>query len=431
MRDYVSERRRISIEDRLLLLCARLELSSIDRIELQHVLSHKSLSWDKALNKARLQYLVAFLFHHLNQPEFKPYVPHWAMENLKQAYFRNGLRNRLLQTELCNVLETLQVEGIPVIALKGAALLETVYPNIQLRPMADIDLLVPEELADVTQAKVSELGYTPFGSLEEQEKQRAVHQHLSKLVGPQGLVKFEVHSHIVTRDSPFRFDISGFWERSQPHDVAGVRIRVPSPEHMLIHLGVHFFLDRRFRSAGAIRQICDMAETARYYHREIDWDSLADEVHAYRLCGPVHCGLLLAHDLLDAPIPSEFLDRIAPEKHDPKSVELFVRRRILDSKRVIASALVKPQASYTLGNIMGGVLRRIYPKRTYLANRYGNPNVASSTSWRYLLRMCDGLSLLLQYLREPLAIRQQVLVDRWMHSVSSSQHQARRSDTGE
>ena len=135
----------------------------------------------------------------------------------------------------------------------------------------------------------------------------------------------------------------------------------------------------------------------------------------------MHCGLFLARELLDAPIPVDFLNRLAPEEFNPRSMELFVKRRVLGGKRVIASGLVKPPDSYTLRNIIGGVLSRIYPKRTYLINRYGDPGVATAPTRLRFLRLFDGLSLLAQYLREPLAIRQEVLVDRWMHAVSSSQ----------
>ena len=62
---------------------------------------------------------------------------------MDNACYYNTLANNIYQLkEAGEVIKALQDSGIPVIVLKGAALLETVYPDPGTRPMADIDLLV-------------------------------------------------------------------------------------------------------------------------------------------------------------------------------------------------------------------------------------------------------------------------------------------------
>jgi len=63
------------------------------------------------------------------------------MRAFEQEYHRvdSDARN---YAELGQLLRSLKDRGVEVIVLKGAALAETVWKNIALRPMADMDLLV-------------------------------------------------------------------------------------------------------------------------------------------------------------------------------------------------------------------------------------------------------------------------------------------------
>jgi Uncharacterised nucleotidyltransferase len=65
-----------------------------------------------------------------------------AAERLRQIHLASATRNLRLFQELGNILSALQAANLPVIPLKGACLAETVYGNIALRPMGDVDLLV-------------------------------------------------------------------------------------------------------------------------------------------------------------------------------------------------------------------------------------------------------------------------------------------------
>ena len=58
-------------------------------------------------------------------------------------YIQNYLSTTLLLRKLKDVLSSLADRGVEVIVLKGAALVTTLYPDLGLRPMRDIDLLIP------------------------------------------------------------------------------------------------------------------------------------------------------------------------------------------------------------------------------------------------------------------------------------------------
>lgn len=409
-----------SIEEQLIILCARLEMSGSQEIALDRLIRDKGLSWQKVLRKADWYRISAFLLYHLRRLDCGNTIPTWVMEDLKKLYFRNGYLNLRRRAELRQVLLALAEDDIPAIALKGAALLETVYPNGCLRPMSDVDLLVPEENADAVQSRLMEFGYLPMGSPEQQESQREVHHHLARLVNSKGIGVIEVHSHIVPRDSEFRFNIASFWKHAVPQPVAGVDALILAPEHHLMHLAVHFFLARRFGSRVALSQICDMAETLRHYQHRIDWAFLEEEVLSQGLQGPTGCGLFLAKSLLDAPVQESFLRRTMSDEGPESGLDLFLRRRVLDDRRAVSCQWVKPQAAYNLPNLVSGAFHRIFSDRPADLEpedkSYEAPALPAIGPVR---RVMTGITLLAQFWRRPLDLWQELRVERWIHSVSA------------
>ena len=61
---------------------------------------------------------------------------------LRQSYYLTAACNLRLFAALDQALRALAARGIEVIVLKGAALAQTVYPSVALRPMGDLDVLV-------------------------------------------------------------------------------------------------------------------------------------------------------------------------------------------------------------------------------------------------------------------------------------------------
>ncbi len=70
-------------------------------------------------------------------------LPAVARQRLQQRYDAQAWHNLCLYHNLHTLLTAFQARQIPTILLKGAHLAATVYDQIALRPMMDIDLLVP------------------------------------------------------------------------------------------------------------------------------------------------------------------------------------------------------------------------------------------------------------------------------------------------
>jgi hypothetical protein len=318
---------------------------------------------------------------------------------------------------MSKVLEALQARSIPVMVLKGAALVNTVYADPGLRPMADVDLLVPEVRAHEAQAAVCSLGYRPWGSPEDQEDAEKRHSHLPVLVGMGKPVVVEVHRHIVRLDSPLHFNIEGFWRRAREVTVAGVRAQVPSTEDLLLHLSLNFLLHRRFRSSASLGDLCDIAETIRCYGDTIAWATLVEAAREFGLAGPAALALFLAQQLLDAPVPAQVLGQLRPQGFIRREVGRFVQRRVFGTLPWVAKELVSPGRPYTITAALRAIPHRLLPSRRYMVSRYGPSARGKALYLRYFGRLGEGLAILMRLARRPWALREDILIDQWMHSL--------------
>ena len=116
--------------------------------------------WDEFILESLRGEVTPLLYHLFRTTNTDVHIPAEVMLKLEDFYLASALENAQLYQELPKLLSMLQAGGIPVIVLKGAALAETVYENVALRPMNDVDLLVRKEELDRTEAVLFDLGYT-------------------------------------------------------------------------------------------------------------------------------------------------------------------------------------------------------------------------------------------------------------------------------
>jgi len=248
----------LSPEERLLVLCARLNLDEEQRAEL-NTLVEGDLNWELVMDRVQWQ-MATMIFHHLRSLDNPKVVPAKVTDWFKSAYLSNVGRNLFFQAELKKILDALTAAGIPAIPLKGSVLARAVYGDIGLRPMSDLDILVTHEDAVRADALVRELGYRPEVDQQTEDEMRTSDRQLAALIGVGKPVIVEIHPHIIEKDNPLRFDISGFWERAVPMEIAGTPSLSLCTEDFLTHLAINFFKDRHFYGFSALGQLCDIAE---------------------------------------------------------------------------------------------------------------------------------------------------------------------------
>ena len=123
----------------------------------------------------------------------------------------------------------------------------------------------------------AELGYryhTPIREIDKPEWMQEHHRHDAALVDAEGVVRVELHYHVVKGAPAAPASISTASGRGASGESGLRRSARPGPEDLLLHACIHFTYDRMTTSIAALAQLGDIAWIID--REEIDWDRLID-----------------------------------------------------------------------------------------------------------------------------------------------------------
>jgi hypothetical protein len=249
-------------------------------------------------------------------------VPPAILSRLHQAYLDSSRRNLFLVSRLVRLLDLFQSADIPVIPLKGLVLAEALYGDVALRQFDDLDLLVRKK--DISRAVqlLQAHGYTLNSALSWAPMETLVDSNCELAFRRECGTKVDLHWEIAPRDSPFWFDSDILWSSLRSVRIAGRVVQSPSSECLLVFLCMHGAGHLWFR----LQWVCDVARLIEI-SPEMNWSRVFELAG---LDGGEHVvllGLLVAHDLLHAPLPAEILKR-ASEDSVIQPLAAQVRRRL-------------------------------------------------------------------------------------------------------
>src|SRR6185436_13238988 len=101
------------------------------------------------------------------------------------------------------------------------------------------------------------------------------------------------------------FDTSTLWQRTRMIPLQKARIRIPLSLDLLMMLCIHGAKDCWER----LEWVCGLAELIRS-DPGIDWDELLERAKEANCLAIVSMGLLLVHDVLEAPIPATVMAKL-------------------------------------------------------------------------------------------------------------------------
>jgi hypothetical protein len=371
----------LSNENKLLLYCSRVGVSEEYHSELNDLLS-SPLDWNFILEAARSRNIPQLLYHNLKGLSNWSLIPSRVMQDFKKAYHETVARNMHFYAELQTILNAFYGAGVRPIALKGAALAGVVYPDIGLRPMVDIDLLVKEDELAFADKVMTDLGYSTVHSWKSERGYKEHHFHLPPYRHARKPIVVEIHWDITRRT--FGTDIHKWWPRAINENIMGHAVLVPSPVDMLIHLCLHLF-NHGYENGLVLRCLCDIFETLRHYGQEIDWKFLQDETTQQGIEKQVHSILQLAMKFYayrgEALVPM----KLAHADNDFLQVlerNLFV----FNGGTTINPHLMKSMMFNSFSERMKYLLSKIFPRRQDMSVRYPASTFPMMVFFYYLVR---------------------------------------------
>lgn len=226
------------------------------------------------------------------------------------GYARDAATRYLLaRVEQARIEAALAGAGIEWVWLKGYALAHTVYPRPALRPMKDLDLLVPPDRCDEAERAVLALGYRPAtdAPLMFRGGGRVAH-HLPTLRSPSGLL-VEMHSGLHPSQL-LRVSEHLHWFRAQvvETDAGGVRVRHFTPEAQLLHLAAHAILQHGEAERYLQRFLDCHLVVAR---TPLDWDVVLGQAAVLDWSYALHRALARSREHFGTPVSDHVLRALA------------------------------------------------------------------------------------------------------------------------
>jgi hypothetical protein len=265
-------------------------------------------AWEQWLARAdidRLDYssfrLVPLLYHNLLQNG----IDHELLGRFKGIYRRAWYQNQILFHKSAAVFEHLHSLGTAALLLKGAAWATLFYPNAGLRPMRDLDVLIPFAEAERTLAGLTKLGWrateTPHIPLSRSMLQIA---HARALSHPHGL-EVDLHWHVLHTGLEADAD-TDFWHAARPLHWSGVDTRTLHPGDHFLHICA---LGAEWDDWLPVRWVADAVLCLRA-QPAFDWDRFCAQVERHRLALQMQNTLPYLQHEFAAPIPDSVIERI-------------------------------------------------------------------------------------------------------------------------
>ncbi len=294
-------------EERFMLNAARLDLSD-ENIALLIDLSRKDIDWNLLSKKASFHGVSTFIYYSLKKHNLTYLLPPGVLNKFKEDYYKLALKNENLIKKINEISEIVKDK---IILLKGGYLVNNLYPNIGIRSMGDIDILVEKERAAHVWNILKSNGFVRHGPYRQSTAKLTVHNkivqfhHLDVLRSENCDV--EVHSNLFEHHDFFHVT-----ERALQKSVSinsNNTLHRLSNEFFLIHLCSHFYLHNYLHKQMGknLRMLCDINEFILERDHDIDWNEIDEICSDPELKSRISTTLTYAYHFLQTPIPSNFI----------------------------------------------------------------------------------------------------------------------------
>ncbi len=200
-------------------------------------------------------------------------------------------------------LAALSAADVPWMLLKGAALGRTVYEVSALRPIGDVDVLVPPARAAAARAALADLGWRPLRQVGERDVMLCHGVDLRS--GPYGAL--DIHWYLL-HECCWPGADAGLWARARAIGSGGDTTLVLGPADQLLHTCVHGL---RWSPVHSGHWVADAARILSRADDVVEWDVLIEEARRRGVTLQVFEALSAVRRLAGSSVPDDVLRRLA------------------------------------------------------------------------------------------------------------------------
>lgn len=337
-----------------------------ERTQALDLASLSASDWQLLLKKAQGEGVAPLVYWELSRSGDISLCPKSIQDSLRAAYYSTRMNNEQILEELARLLPLFHQAGIPVVALKGICFALTIYPDVGLRPMVDLDLLVPASRLPDAARIAKETGYAEtkpeaFPGLSD----LLLHSvDLEKWSAP--FTALELHYSLVAEKTfVYAVPVDWFWSQIGPLPVPASKpglepLLMLTPTAQVLYASAHAMLKHGARNTS-LRWYYDLDRLIRFYAERIDWDLLLSQAREFEWGSAVSAALSQTVAFFDTPIPDWVLKELAnisdknteliatyQEQPGTHTLEEYQKWKFLDwhGRIRMALALLMPSPAY-------------------------------------------------------------------------------------
>lgn len=271
------------------------------------VIFHEDLTdpiWDEILGFAMREGFCGILIERLADIGLRP--PRRVKDQLRSVASGVAAANLQKLHALERLIAAFHRESVPLMLLKGAALLQTSYPDPSLRPMSDLDLMIRPADCERAASLLRDLGARSGQTLITNDFFPRFHYETEWNVPAPGIAPVRIDLHVrplrplrVSRTMPD----DALWESATPVSIGSAAALVPRPEYMLIHLAAH----AAFHGWERVMWVYDISRWIERCGDVLDWDLVLRRCRDWKLSLAVSGSLARCVEFFGIALPMGFL----------------------------------------------------------------------------------------------------------------------------
>lgn len=293
-------------------------------------------------------------------------IPSWVRAILRDSSARVAAENLYRMHELERVLLAFNENDLLVMLLKGAALQLTVYPDADLRPMSDVDLLVQPCDARRALKLLDDLGCRRGTSLIRDDFFPKYHYEVEVIVPSVRPMRIDLHARPLrplrlTRIIPD----NAIWNGACEVRLGTATALIPRPEYNFIHLAAH----AAYHGCSRLIWLYDIKRVVEVFGDKMDWDLVVARCREWRLSLAVRNALAQAAATFGPVCPAAILEELS-RHHASWCDRLALYHAPRDGGSPIGHVVCNLFCTPGLGFRLGYLTALLLPSRDHLAGLY-------------------------------------------------------------
>lgn len=298
----------LSVEQKIIILSSNSMLAGEEQNRLQELLTQKP-DWSFIVRYTIRHGTAPLAYKCLNTTALRANVPQEVLASLKGNYLQTSVKNALAFKAFHEALHSFHQAGIPTILLKGVAVALSVYKDAGLRPMGDIDIMVPPDKLIEAEKLLLEKGFKchiPYKS--KRLRLLNIHNHLN--VFEKNGARIELHWALNSIHHIHRLPSAYIWGNIKEISIDNCKdckAYILDLHANLMYLSIHA-INHFYKNRIRLNSFVDIAALIKKHKDDLNWHTVADKSREFDVSLPAAQTLHILRTFFLTAIPKSVSD---------------------------------------------------------------------------------------------------------------------------